>query len=165
MAGSLNKVVLIGNLGADPEIRTTNSGKQMCTMSIATSDRWRDKASGEQRERTEWHRVVIFSEGLTRIAEQYLNKGSKVYIEGQLQTRKWQDQNSEQDRYVTEVVLQGFNSSLIMLSERRGGSGGGGGGNRSGGGDGGGGGTSNDGGGSGGNDVETNNNFDDDIPF
>lgn len=119
MAGSLNKVNLIGNLGSDPEIRTMGNGRQMCTMSVATSDRWKDKASGEQRERTEWHRVVIFSEGLARIAEQYLQKGSKVYIEGQLQTRKWQDKNTQQDRYVTEIVLQGFNSSLIMLDNRR----------------------------------------------
>ena len=134
MAGSLNKVTLLGNLGADPEVRTMNNGRQMCTMRIATSERWRDKSSGEQRERTEWHRIVIFSEGLTRIVEQYLRKGSKIYIEGQLQTRKWQDQASGQDRWTTEVVLQGFNSSLIMLDSRDGG-----GGNRGGGGGGGGG--------------------------
>ena len=160
MAGSLNKVTLIGNLGADPEVRTMNNGRQMCTMNIATSDRWRDKASGEQRERTEWHRIVIFSEGLVRIAEQHLHKGSKIYIEGQLQTRKWQDQTTQQDRYVTEVVLQGFNSSLIMLDGRRSG---GGGGSGSGGGSGGGGGAKNDG--YEGAEVETNRNFDDDIPF
>ena len=121
MAGSLNKVMLLGNLGADPEVRTMNNGRQMCTMRLATSERWRDKSSGEQRERTEWHRIVIFSEGLTRIADQYLHKGSKVYIEGQLQTRKWQDQASGQDRWTTEIVLQGFNSSLIMLDGRSGG--------------------------------------------
>ena len=136
MAGSLNKVSLLGNLGADPEVRTMNNGRQMCTMRLATSDRWRDKSSGEQRERTEWHRIVIFSEGLARIAEQYLRKGSKIYIEGQLQTRKWQDQASGQDRWTTEIVLQGFNSSLIMLDSRDGGGGGGGG--RGGGGGGGG---------------------------
>ena len=121
MAGSLNKVTLIGNLGADPELRTMQNGRQMCTMRLATSERWRDKSSGEQRERTEWHRIVIFSEGLARIAEQYLRKGSKVYIEGQLQTRKWQDQTTQQDRWTTEIVLQGFNSSMIMLDSRGGG--------------------------------------------
>ena len=114
MAGSVNKVILIGNLGADPEIRRTQDGKPVANLRVATSDSWRDKATGERRERTEWHRVVIFNEGLCRIAEQYLKKGSKVYLEGQLQTRKWQDQ-SGQDRYSTEVVLQGFNSQLTML--------------------------------------------------
>ncbi len=161
MAGSLNKVALLGNLGADPEVRTMQNGRQMCTMRLATSDRWRDKSSGEQRERTEWHRIVIFSEGLTRIAEQYLRKGSKVYIEGQLQTRKWQDQASGQDRWTTEIVLQGFNSSLIML-DGRGGSGGGGGS----GGDGSG--RSDDAGGGRGADMANNapsNDLDDDIPF
>ena len=157
MAGSLNKVALLGNLGADPEVRTMNNGRQMCTMRLATSDRWRDKSSGEQRERTEWHRIVIFSEGLTRIAEQYLRKGSKIYIEGQLQTRKWQDQASGQDRWTTEVVLQGFNSSLIMLDSRDGG----------GGGRGGGGGGGRERGGSKDNMAETvpPNDLDDDIPF
>ena len=121
MAASLNKVTLIGNLGADPEMRTMSNGKQMCVISLATSERWRDKASGEQKERTEWHRIVIFSEGLARIAEQYLRKGSKIYLEGQLQTRKWQDSETQKDRYTTEVVLQGFNSSLIMLDSRGGG--------------------------------------------
>jgi single-strand DNA-binding protein len=116
MAGSVNKVILIGNLGADPEIRRTQDGKPIANLRIATSDTWRDKATGERRERTEWHRVVIFSEGLCRVAEQYLKKGSKVYLEGALQTRKWQDQ-SGQDRYSTEVVLQGFNSVLTMLDK------------------------------------------------
>ncbi len=117
MAGSVNKVILIGNLGADPEIRRTNDGRPIANLRVATSENWRDKATGERREKTEWHRVVIFNEGLCRIAEQYLHKGSKVYLEGQLQTRKWQDQ-SGQDRYSTEVVLQGFNSQLTMLDGR-----------------------------------------------
>ena len=117
MAGSVNKVILIGNLGADPEIRQTQDGRPVVNMRVATSESWRDKTSGERRERTEWHRVVIFSEGLARIAEQYLKKGSKVYLEGQLQTRKWQD-NDGNDRYSTEVVLQGFNSALTMLDSR-----------------------------------------------
>ena len=132
MAGSVNKVILIGNLGADTEIRHTQDGRPIVNLRVATSDSWRDKATGERREKTEWHRVVIFSEGLARIAEQYLRKGSKVYLEGALQTRKWEDQ-SGQERYSTEVVLQGFNSTLTMLDGRRdgageGGSGGGGGG-------------------------------------
>ena len=118
MAASINKVILVGNLGADPEIRRTQAGKPICNLRIATSDRWRDRASGEQRERTEWHRVVIFSEGLCGVAERYLHKGSKVYLEGQLQTRKWQDQ-SGQDRYSTEVVLQNFNSAMVMLDSPR----------------------------------------------
>lgn len=117
MAGSVNKVILIGNLGADPEIRNMQDGRPVCNLRVATSESWRDKSSGERRERTEWHRVVIFNEGLCKIAEQYLRKGSKVYLEGQLQTRKWQDQ-SGQDRYTTEVVLQGFNSALTMLDSR-----------------------------------------------
>ncbi len=117
MAGSVNKVILVGNLGADPEVRTLPSGSKMVQLSVATSENWRDKTSGERKERTEWHRVVIFSEGLVRVAEQYLRKGAKVYIEGALQTRKWQDQ-SGQDRYSTEVVLQGFNSTLTMLDGR-----------------------------------------------
>jgi len=123
MAGSVNKVILIGNLGADPEIRRTQDGRPVANLRLATSDSWRDKATGERKEKTEWHRVVIFNENLCRIAEQYLKKGSKVYIEGALQTRKWQDQ-SGQDRYSTEVVLQGFNSQLTML-DRAGGGGGG----------------------------------------
>ncbi len=123
MAGSVNKVILIGNLGADPEIRRTQDGRPIANLRVATTETWRDRTSGERRERTEWHRVVIFSEGLCRVAEQYLRKGSKVYLEGQLQTRKWQDQ-SGQDRYSTEVVLQGFGSTLTMLDGRPGGSGG-----------------------------------------
>ncbi len=124
MAGSVNKVILVGNLGADPEMRSTQDGRPIANLSIATSDSWRDKATGERRERTEWHRVVIFNEGLCRIVEQYLKKGSKVYLEGSLQTRKWTDQ-SGQDKYTTEVVLQGFNSTLTMLDGRSGGQGGG----------------------------------------
>src|ERR1700674_1878558 len=114
MAGSVNKVILVGNLGADPEIRRTQDGRPVANLRVATSDSWRDKATGERRERTEWHRGGIFNEGLCRIAKQYLKKGPKVYLEGQLQTRKWQDQQG-QDRYSTEVVLQGFNSQLTML--------------------------------------------------
>jgi len=114
MAGSLNKVTLIGNLGADPEIRTFNNGGQVCNLRLATSEKWKDKTTGENREKSEWHTVAIFSEGLVRVCEQYLKKGSSVYIEGKLQTRKWQDQSGN-DRYSTEVVLQGFDSKLIML--------------------------------------------------
>jgi len=134
MAGSVNKVILIGNLGADPDIKRTQDGRPIANLSIATSESWRDKNSGERREKTEWHRVVIFNEGLCKIAESYLKKGSKVYIEGALQTRKWTDQ-SGQDKYSTEVVLQGFNGNLTMLDGRNeGGSGGGyGGGSSSGG--------------------------------
>src|SRR5689334_7692508 len=117
MAGSVNKVILVGNLGADPEVRQTQDGRPIVNLRVATSDSWRDKATGERREKTEWHRVVIFNENLARVAEQYLKKGSKVYLEGSLQTRKWQDQ-SGQDRYSTEVVLQGFNSTLTMLDGR-----------------------------------------------
>ena len=120
MAGSVNKVILVGNLGADPEIRRTQDGRPICNMRIATSENWRDKNSGERREKTEWHNVVIFNEGLCKVAEQYLRKGAKVYIEGALQTRKWQDQSGA-DRYSTEVVLQGFNSTLTMLDGRGGG--------------------------------------------
>jgi single-strand DNA-binding protein len=122
MAGSVNKVILVGNLGAEPEVRTLPSGGKLVNLSVATSESWRDKNTGERKEKTEWHRVVIFSEGLVRVAEQYLHKGSKVYLEGQLQTRKWQDQ-AGQDRYSTEVVLQGFNSNLTMLDSRGGGEG------------------------------------------
>lgn len=117
MAGSVNKVILVGNLGADPEVRRTQDGRPVVNLRIATSDTWRDRNTGERREKTEWHRVVIFSEGLCKVAEQYLRKGSKVYIEGQLQTRKWQNQQG-QDQYSTEVVLQGFNSNLTMLDGR-----------------------------------------------
>jgi single-strand DNA-binding protein len=123
MAGSVNKVILVGNLGADPEVRNLPNGGKVVNLSVATSESWRDRNSGERKERTEWHRVVIFSEGLTRVAEQYLRKGSKVYIEGQLQTRKWQDQSGA-DRYSTEVVLQNFNSNLTMLDGRNEGEGG-----------------------------------------
>ena len=123
VAGSVNKVILIGNLGADPEIRHTQDGRPIANLRIATSESWRDKATGERKEKTEWHRVVIFNENLCKVAEQYLKKGSKVFIEGQLQTRKWQDQ-SGQDRYSTEVVLQGFRGELTLL-DRAGGAGGG----------------------------------------
>ncbi|GAB4136547.1 MAG: hypothetical protein Tsb0016_00900 [Sphingomonadales bacterium] len=153
MAGSVNKVILVGNLGADPEMRRLNDGSPVVNLRLATSETWRDKGSGERRERTEWHRVVIFNENLARIAEQYLRKGSKVYVEGQLQTRKWQDQ-SGQDRYSTEVVLQRFRGELTML-DGRGGEGGGGGGSQ--------GGYDNDyGGGQGGGGGGD---LDDDIPF
>jgi single-strand DNA-binding protein len=114
MAGSVNKVILLGNLGADPEIRRTQDGRPIANLRIATSERWRDKATGEQKERTEWHRVVIFNDNLCRIAEQYLKKGSKVYLEGQLQTRKWTDQQGV-ERYSTEVVLQNFRGELTLL--------------------------------------------------
>jgi single-strand DNA-binding protein len=122
MAGSVNKVILVGNLGKDPEIRRTQDGRPIANLSIATSENWRDKATGERKEKTEWHRVVIFNEGLCKVAEQYLKKGAKVYIEGQLQTRKWTDQSGV-EKYSTEVVLQGFNSNLTMLDGRGGGGG------------------------------------------
>tara|TARA_R110000744_G_scaffold371480_2_gene482510 strand:- start:3534 stop:4010 length:477 start_codon:yes stop_codon:yes gene_type:complete len=121
MAGSVNKVILIGNLGADPEVRSFQNGGKVANLRIATSETWKDKNSGERREKTEWHTVAIFNEGLVRIAEQYLKKGSKVYIEGQLQTRKWQDQSGA-DKYSTEVVLQGFGGTLTMLDAPNGGS-------------------------------------------
>ncbi len=124
MAGSVNKVILVGNLGADPEVRSFQNGGKVCNLRIATSERWRDKASGENRERTEWHTVAIFSEPLVRVAEQYLRKGSKVYVEGQLETRKWQDQSGN-DRYSTEVVLRPYRSELHMLDGRGEGAGGG----------------------------------------
>ncbi|AFX98402.1 single-strand binding family protein [Candidatus Endolissoclinum faulkneri L2] len=114
MAGSINKAILIGNLGRDPEVRFTQDGIKIVNLAIATSDRWRDKNSGDQRERTEWHRVVIFNENLARLAEQYLRKGSLVYIEGQLQTRKWSDQNGH-ERYSTDIVLQRYRGQLAML--------------------------------------------------
>ncbi|PHP65037.1 single-stranded DNA-binding protein [Zhengella mangrovi] len=117
MAGSVNKVILVGNLGADPEVRRLNSGDAVVNMRIATSESWRDKNSGERRERTEWHNVVIFNEQLAKVAEQYLKKGMKVYLEGQLQTRKWQDQQG-QDRYTTEIVLQRYRGELQMLDSR-----------------------------------------------
>ena len=127
MAGSVNKVILIGNLGRDPEVRSFQNGGKVCNLRIATSETWKDRNTGERKEKTEWHSVAIFQEGLVRVAEQYLRKGSKVYIEGQLQTRKWQDQ-SGQDRYSTEVVLQGYGGTLTMLDGRDGGGGGMGGG-------------------------------------
>ena len=126
MAGSVNKVILVGNLGRDPEIRTFQNGGKVCNLRIATSEQWKDKQSGERKERTEWHSVAVFQEGLVRICEQYLKKGSKVYIEGKLQTRKWQDQSGA-DRYTTEVVLQGYDGNLTMLDGPSGGGGGGGG--------------------------------------
>ncbi|WGI20428.1 single-stranded DNA-binding protein [Amylibacter sp. IMCC11727] len=132
MAGSLNKVMIIGNLGRDPEVRSFQNGGKVCNLTVATSERWRDKNTGENREKTEWHRVAIFSEGLVRVCEQYLRKGSKVFIEGQLQTRKWQDQSGN-DRYSTEVVIQGYNGTLTMLDGRDGGGGGYGGGDSGGG--------------------------------
>ena len=176
MAGSVNKVILIGNLGRDPEVRTFQNGGKVCNLRIATSETWKDKNTGERREKTEWHSVAIFQEGLVRIAEQYLKKGSKVYIEGQLQTRKWQDQSGA-DKYSTEVVLQGFGGTLTMLDGPSGG--GGGGGNYGGGGGGGesygggdpmGGGydsgpSGGGGGGGGGGQSSPSSDIDDEIPF
>ena len=118
MAGSLNKVLLIGRLGADPEIKQMVNGKSVARLSVATSQSWKDKTSGEKKEKTEWHRVVIFNEGLVNIVQQYLKKGANIYVEGQLSTRKWKDESSGQDKYSTEVVLQGYNSSLTMLDSR-----------------------------------------------
>lgn len=117
MAGSLNKVTLIGNLGRDPEIRTTNDGRELANFSIATSESWKDKVTGERKDKTEWHRIVCFNEGLVRVIKNYVKKGTKLYIEGQLQTRKWVD-NDNQEKYTTEVVLQNFNSTLILLDSR-----------------------------------------------
>ena len=122
MAGSVNKVILVGNLGKDPEIRRTQDGRPIANLSVATSETWRDKNTGERKEKTEWHRVVVFNEGLCKVIEQYLKKGAKVYLEGALQTRKWTDKDGH-DKYSTEVVLQGFNSTLTMLDGRGGGSG------------------------------------------
>lgn len=116
MSGSVNKVILIGHLGKDPEIRSTQSGQRIANLSVATSESWKDKATGERKEKTEWHRVVVFNDGLSGVAEKYLRKGSQVYLEGQLQTRKWTDQQG-QDRYSTEVVLQNFGGTLVMLSK------------------------------------------------
>jgi single-strand DNA-binding protein len=124
MAGSVNKVILVGNLGKDPEIRRMSNGDPVCNFSLATSENWRDKQSGERREKTEWHNIVIYNENLAKVAEQYLRKGSKVYIEGQLQTRKWQDQQG-QDRYTTEIVLQRYRGEMTLLDGRGGGAGGG----------------------------------------
>lgn len=174
MAGSVNKVILIGNVGADPEIRRTQDGRPIANLRIATSETWRDRNSGERREKTEWHNVVVFNEGLCKVVEQYVKKGAKLYIEGALQTRKWQDQTGN-DRYSTEIVLQGFNSTLTMLDGR-----GEGGGDRRGGGDFGGGAPSYDdygsrpssgGGASGGSSSSSRSggslsrDMDDDIPF
>ena len=118
MSGSINKVILVGNLGRDPEVRAMQNGDKVVQLSIATSDRWKDKNTGEQKERTEWHRVVIFNEPVGKIAEQYLKKGSTVYIEGQLQTRKWTDQQSGQEKYTTEIVLQRYKGELTLLGSR-----------------------------------------------
>ncbi|MCR9269567.1 MAG: single-stranded DNA-binding protein [Hyphomonadaceae bacterium] len=123
MAGSVNKVILVGNVGQDPEVRQFQNGGQVCSFSLATSENWKDRNTGERREKTEWHRISVFSEGLIRVVQNYVKKGSKLYIEGQLETRKWQDQNG-QDRYSTEVVLRGYNSNLTMLDSRNGGGGG-----------------------------------------
>ncbi|HEY7806687.1 MAG TPA: single-stranded DNA-binding protein [Croceibacterium sp.] len=174
MAGSLNKVMLIGNLGADPEIRSFQNGGKVANLRIATSESWKDKNTGERQERTEWHNVAIFSEGLVGVVERYLRKGSKVYIEGQLQTRKWQDQQG-QDKYTTEVVIRGMNGVLTMLDGAPGGGGGGGGGGgQRGGGDwnqgggsssGGSGRGSGAGGSSGGGGSSFADDLDDDIPF
>ena len=119
MSGSINKVILVGNLGRDPEIRSTQDGREIANLAIATSDSWRDKNTGERKEKTEWHRVVIFSDGLVNVAKNYLRKGSKVYIEGSLQTRKWTDKDG-QEKYSTEVVLQGYGATLTMLDSKRG---------------------------------------------
>ena len=160
MAGSVNKVILIGNLGRDPEVRTFQNGGKVCNLRIATSENWKDRNTGERREKTEWHSVAIFSEPLARVAEQYLKKGSKVYIEGQLETRKWQDQSGN-DRYSTEVVLRPYTSTLTMLDGRGDNQGGGGGGyddrgDSYGGGDGAGGGSQ---------PAPSNQDLDDEIPF
>ena len=166
MAGSVNKVILVGNLGADPEIRRLNSGDAVVNLRIATSESWRDKSSGERREKTEWHNVVIFNENLVKVAEQYLKKGAKVYIEGQLQTRNWEDQ-SGQKRYTTEVVLQRFRGELQMLDSRGEGGGGGGSYDQSGGsrGGSGGGGKSGGGGYDQGGGGGSSRDLDDEIPF
>jgi single-strand DNA-binding protein len=160
-SGSINKVILIGNLGKAPEIRATQDGREIANLTIATSDNWTDKNSGEKRERTEWHRVVIFNPGLVTLAKKYLHKGSKIYLEGQLQTRKWQDTNG-QDKYTTEIVLQGYNGVITFLDSKGGGEGGGeSSGNYSG---------SNDSGNSGGNNdsapsYDAVEGLDDEIPF
>lgn len=170
MAGSVNKVILVGNLGADPEIRSLNSGDRVANIRIATSEQWRDKSSGERREKTEWHNVVIFDQNIVKVAENYLKKGSKVYVEGQIQTRKWQDRDGN-DRYTTEVVLQRFRGELHMLDSRGGGGGGGYdsddsfGGGSGGGYSGGGGGGRSGGGGGGGREDFRNDDLDDEIPF
>lgn len=165
MAGSVNKVILIGNLGRDPEIRRTQDGRPIANLALATSETWRDRNTGERREKTEWHRVVVFSEGLCRVVEQYMKKGTKLYVEGQLQTREWEDQQG-QKRYTTEVAIQNYGGTIEMLSGRGEGGGGGGGGYGGGGGGGGYSGPSGGGGGtSGGNRPAPADDFDDDIPF
>jgi single-strand DNA-binding protein len=164
MAGSVNKVIIVGNLGRDPEVRTFQNGGKVCNLRIATSETWRDRATGERKERTEWHSVAIFSEPLVKIAEQYLKKGSKVYIEGQLETRKWQDQ-SGQDRYTTEIVLRPYRGELTLLDGRDGGGGGGGYSDDRGGDYGGGGGGGRDYGGPSGGGGRGSPDMDDEIPF
>jgi len=174
MAGGINKVIIVGNLGKDPEVRTFNNGGKVCNFSVATSESWKDRQTGERKEKTEWHNISIYNEGLAGVAEKYLRKGSKVYLEGKLQTRKWQDQSGN-DRYSTDVVLQGFDAKMEMLDSRGGGGGQGGGNDGWGGGSGGGqgGGGSNDGwgntggggsgGGKGGGAFDAD--LDDDVPF
>ena len=174
MAGSVNKVILVGNLGADPEARSFSNGGEVVQLSVATSESWTDKASGEKKEKTEWHRVVIFNENLGRVAKQYLKKGSSVYLEGQIQTRKWQDNNG-QEKYTTEVVLQRFRGELVLLGGRDGGGQGGGGGSSSQSNDGWGGGQSSGGGYGGGSSKPQgggrgapsafDSDLDDDVPF
>ncbi|MFN0046148.1 MAG: single-stranded DNA-binding protein [Sphingorhabdus sp.] len=172
MAGSVNKVIIVGNLGADPEVKSFQNGGRICNLRIATSEDWKDRTTGEKKERTEWHSVVLQSDGLVGVAERFLKKGSKVYIEGQLRTRKWQDQSGN-DRYTTEISVAGFDGKLVMLDGARGGSGGGGndgwsGGASSGGGQGGGGqggGNNWSGGSSGFGGGDFDNDLDDDVPF
>jgi single-strand DNA-binding protein len=160
MAGSVNKVILVGNLGRDPEVRNLSDGSPVVNLSVATSETWRDRASGERRERTEWHRVVIFNDKLAEVAQQYLRKGAKVYLEGQLQTRKWTDQSGV-EKYTTEIVLQRYRGELQMLDSR----GGGGAGDDYSGGSGSGSSSSGGGGGGGGAPVGGGGDFDDEIPF
>jgi single-strand DNA-binding protein len=172
MAGGINKVIIVGNLGKDPEVRTFANGGKVCNFSVATSESWKDKQTGERKEKTEWHNISIYNEGLAGVAERYLRKGSKVYLEGKLQTRKWQDQSGN-DRYSTDVVLQGFDAKMEMLDSRQGGGGQGGGSNDGWGGGQGGGAPS--GGGSGGSWGQTggggqgggafDSDLDDDVPF
>lgn len=170
MAGGINKVIIVGNLGKDPEVRTFNNGGKVCNFSVATSESWKDRQTGERKEKTEWHNISIYNEGLAGVAEKYLRKGSKVYLEGKLQTRKWTDQSGN-DRYSTDVVLQGFDAKMEMLDSRQSGGGMGGGSNDgwgggSGGGQGGGGsndGWGNTGGGQGGGAFDAD--LDDDVPF
>ena len=173
MAGGINKVIIVGNLGKDPEVRTFANGGKVCNFSVATSESWKDKQTGERKEKTEWHNISIYNEGLAGVAEKYLRKGSKVYLEGKLQTRKWQDQSGN-DRYSTDVVLQGFDAKMEMLDSRQGGGGQGGGGSNDGWGGGQGGGAPS-GGGSGGSWGQTggggqgggafDSDLDDDVPF